>query len=85
MNNDLDKLTIGSNKKVWWICDKGHSYDQVIRSKVKGICCPICSNKKVWWKCSKCGNEWEASIYKRNSGTGCPKCRKNLSMNKKMV
>lgn len=47
MNNDLDKLTIGSNKKVWWICDKGHSYDQVIRSKVKGIGCPICSNKKV--------------------------------------
>ncbi len=47
MNNDLDKLTIGSNKKVWWICEKGHSYDQVIRSKVKGIGCPICSNKKV--------------------------------------
>ena len=31
------------------------------------------SNKKVWWKCSK-GHEWEASISKRNSGTGCPYC-----------
>ena len=34
------------------------------------------SNKKVWWKCSVCGHEWEASIYKRNNGTGCPLCYK---------
>ena len=31
------------------------------------------SNKKVWWKCSK-GHEWEASIYWRNKGMGCPYC-----------
>ena len=31
------------------------------------------SNKKVWWKCVK-GHEWEASIFKRNAGTGCPYC-----------
>ncbi len=34
------------------------------------------SGKKVWWKCSKCGYEWQATIYNRNYGTGCPKCRK---------
>ena len=32
------------------------------------------SQKKVWWKCNKCGNEWEAVIYSRISGSGCPKC-----------
>ena len=46
-NDRLEKTTLGSHDKAWWICDKGHSYEQVIRSKVKGIGCPICSNKKV--------------------------------------
>lgn len=32
------------------------------------------SDKKVWWKCNKCGYEWEAFIYSRSSGIGCPKC-----------
>ena len=31
------------------------------------------SGKKVWWKCSK-GHEWEAPIYNRNKGSGCPYC-----------
>ncbi|MBO5020338.1 MAG: zinc-ribbon domain-containing protein, partial [Clostridia bacterium] len=31
------------------------------------------SNKKVWWRCSK-GHEWEASIFSRNQGHGCPYC-----------
>ena len=31
------------------------------------------SNKKVWWKCGK-GHEWQAAIYSRNSGRGCPYC-----------
>ena len=37
----------------------------------------IGSGKKVWWKCSKCGNEWEAKIFNRSNGTGCPYCYKN--------
>jgi len=31
------------------------------------------SKKKVWWRCRE-GHEWEAVIYSRNSGTGCPVC-----------
>jgi len=31
------------------------------------------SNKKVWWKC-KNGHEWQASVYTRNKGIGCPYC-----------
>lgn len=31
------------------------------------------STKKVWWICSK-GHEWQATIHKRNQGTGCPIC-----------
>ena len=31
------------------------------------------SGKKVWWKCNK-GHEWQAVIYSRNNGNGCPIC-----------
>lgn len=31
------------------------------------------SGKKVWWKCDK-GHEWQATIYSRNNGHGCPYC-----------
>ncbi|MDY6313600.1 MAG: zinc-ribbon domain-containing protein [Clostridia bacterium] len=31
------------------------------------------SGKKVWWKCVK-GHEWQAPIYNRNKGVGCPVC-----------
>lgn len=34
------------------------------------------SGKLVWWKCSKCGNEWQAKVFNRVYGTGCPKCYK---------
>ena len=46
-NELLNKATLGCHNKAWWICVKGHSYEQEIRSKVKGVGCPICSNKKV--------------------------------------
>ncbi len=36
------------------------------------------SSKKVWWLCEKCGYEWEALIYSRTKGTGCPKCAKKV-------
>jgi hypothetical protein len=31
------------------------------------------SGKKVWWQCSK-GHEWQAVVYGRNKGSGCPYC-----------
>ena len=31
------------------------------------------SRYKVWWKCIK-GHEWEASVYSRTAGNGCPYC-----------
>lgn len=38
-----DKL--GSHKKVWWICKKGHEYESAIRNRVNGSQCPYCSGK----------------------------------------
>jgi len=33
------------------------------------------SGKKVWWICQK-GHEWQAVIYSRSLGSGCPHCYK---------
>lgn len=33
------------------------------------------SGKKVWWICAQ-GHEWEATIYSRNRGSGCPTCNR---------
>ena len=33
------------------------------------------SGKKVWWICIS-GHEWQAPIYSRNRGSGCPVCNR---------
>lgn len=34
------------------------------------------SMKKVWWRCRK-EHSWEAAVYSRTGGTGCPYCAGN--------
>ena len=34
------------------------------------------SRAKVWWKCKAKGHEWQATIYGRSRGDGCPYCYK---------
>lgn len=36
-----------SNRKIWWKCPKGHSYQSSLAKKAEGQGCPYCSNKKV--------------------------------------
>lgn len=115
-NNGLlpNQVAIGSSKKVWWKCSKGHEWQARINSRSNGTNCPYCTNqkilegyndlmtinpilarewnyekngsltpkdvganarKKVWWKCEN-GHEWQAYIYSRNTGCGCPICYK---------
>ena len=35
------------------------------------------SNQKVWWRCKQ-GHEWQAVIYNRTAGNGCPYCSGKL-------
>jgi len=37
------------------------------------------SNKKRWWQCRK-GHEWQAFVFSRNSGRGCPYCYRRKYM-----
>lgn len=34
------------------------------------------SGQKVWWKCDK-GHDWQAAVYSRVAGNGCPYCAGN--------
>ena len=43
---DLNNITLGSNKKIWWKCSKGHEWEASIYSR-KNNKCPICSNKMI--------------------------------------
>ena len=110
---DPGKLGLYSQKKVWWICPKGHSWRASVHHRaVRDQGCPYCSgqkmlpgfndlaatmpglaaewnyernkgldpsdvmagsDRKVWWRCSL-GHEWEAYLYSRKSGNGCPFC-----------
>lgn len=47
-NNQLKptNVTIGSDKKVWWLCEKGHEWQAKVNQRKKAGC-PYCGNKKV--------------------------------------
>lgn len=38
-------VSLGSGRKVWWQCKKGHEWKAFINNRSKGIGCPYCSNK----------------------------------------
>lgn len=37
------EITAGSNQKVWWICDNGHSWKATVYARSKGCGCRICA------------------------------------------
>lgn len=43
-----DKVVPGSNRRVWWHCEKGHEWQATVASRVSGGSgCPVCAGKKV--------------------------------------
>lgn len=42
-----DKISTGSNRKVWWKCSKGHSWQDTVVRRTHGKKCPYCTNKRV--------------------------------------
>ena len=44
-------LSAGLNRKVWWVCSRGHSYEALISTRTgcsnrKPTGCPYCAGKK---------------------------------------
>lgn len=43
-----NQVVVGSHKKVWWQCEKGHSWVASISSRVSGgVGCPVCAGKII--------------------------------------
>jgi hypothetical protein len=42
------------------------------------------SGKKVWWLCKE-GHEWQAAVYSRNRGSGCPICNRGVAANDRLL
>ena len=42
-----DYVSAYSNKKVWWLCKRGHEWKAVINSRKNGVGCPFCAGKKA--------------------------------------
>jgi DNA-directed RNA polymerase subunit RPC12/RpoP len=40
-------VTPGTDRKVWWKCEKGHAWQATISSRTQGRNCPYCSHKIV--------------------------------------
>ncbi len=41
------KLTVGTDKKVWWKCSKGHEWQTRINHRNNGSGCPYCAGQRV--------------------------------------
>lgn len=44
-NIDLSSLKIGTHRKVWWKCEKGHEWQAIVSNRIKGRGCPYCSGR----------------------------------------
>ena len=38
-------VTVGSHKKAWWQCSRGHEWNAVVKSRSKGNGCPYCHSQ----------------------------------------
>ena len=52
INVSPNQVTSNANRKVWWICEKGHEWEANINNRagnnnIKGTGCPYCANQKV--------------------------------------
>jgi len=41
-----DQVTLGSSRKVWWVCKRGHEFEATVVARVHGSRCPYCIGKR---------------------------------------
>ena len=44
-----EMVSFGSNKKLWWICSLGHSWQAIVAQRTRlSTSCPFCANQRAW-------------------------------------
>lgn len=48
LNRDLgpDQITLGSDRRVWWLCTHGHRWFARVQARVTGTGCPECAGRR---------------------------------------
>ncbi len=48
-NLDLTPTDVlsSSHKMVWWICEHGHEWQAIVKSRTEGSGCPVCANRAI--------------------------------------
>lgn len=41
------KVTFGSGRHVWWMCDKGHEWQAKVHHRSQGVGCPYCAGQRA--------------------------------------
>ncbi len=39
------QVVAGSNYMAWWVCEKGHEWRALVKSRTRGAGCPVCANR----------------------------------------
>lgn len=42
-----EKVSVGCSRSVWWLCEKGHEWRALVKSRARGSGCPVCANKAI--------------------------------------
>lgn len=42
-----EMVTIRSHKAIWWVCEKGHEWKAIVKSRTDGCGCPYCTNRAI--------------------------------------
>lgn len=41
-----ERVTVGSHFKAWWVCEQGHEWQAIVKSRTLGGCgCPVCAGR----------------------------------------
>lgn len=41
-----ERVTVGSHFKAWWVCEQGHEWRAIVKSRTLGGCgCPVCADR----------------------------------------
>ena len=42
-----EQVAYGSHRMAWWVCQKGHRWQAMVKSRAAGTGCPVCANRAV--------------------------------------
>ena len=43
-----ERVTVGGHFKAWWVCEQGHEWQAIVKSRTLGGCgCPVCADRAL--------------------------------------